>query len=513
MNVRTLAEARLVDAWRSGPAIAVSVGLIALGLLFHTEVVAAVAVWQDSTAYNHCFLVIPIVFYLVWDRRDTLRDASANPYPLAILAGVPLAVAWLLAERLGIMEGRQLVAMSFVELLFLVVLGPRLWWQLAGPLLYLYFLVPFGAFLTPKLQDVTTVFVAHGLPMLHIPAYITGYTIEIPEGTFLIAEACAGLRFLIAAIAFGCLYALVMYRSPLRRAVFIGVSIVVPIIANGFRALGIVALGHYLGSAEAVEADHVLYGWIFFSIVILILIVLGLPFREDEYPPPASRTTRAPQANHLRPALLGAGGLILLAAIGPAIAAQIDRSAAPDMTADLPTLAPAAGCSLLPAPLTAGLDAPGRITVQRFDCGEGPVTLTVEVFSPRSTAARLVAEQRRLTGLLEGDDVETHWLSVPNSQQVAWRLMEDMKSTRVVATSLWIDGQPAQLGLNARALQAWRSVFGASFQPVLMVVNADADFDARDPSGRRQAASRIVGFLRAQPALAALIARLAGVTG
>ena len=198
MNVRALADTGLVDAWRSGPAVAVGVGLIALGLLFHTEVVAAVSVWQDSTAYNHCFLVIPIVFYLIWDRRDTLRDVSASPYPLAVLAGVPLAIAWLLAERLGIMEGRQLVAMSFVELLFFVVLGPRLWWRLAGPLLYLYFLVPFGAFLTPKLQDFTTVFVAHGLPLLHIPAYITGYTIEIPEGTFLIAEACAGLRFLIA---------------------------------------------------------------------------------------------------------------------------------------------------------------------------------------------------------------------------------------------------------------------------------------------------------------------------
>jgi exosortase len=163
--------AYILDSLRDAR-LGLAIGLVALGLLFHTEVVAAVTVWQDSTAYNHCFLVIPIVVYLIWDRRDTLRDESGRPYPLAILAGIPLAIVWLLAERLGIMEGRQLVAMSFAELLFIVVLGPRLWWRLAGPLLYLYFLVPFGAFLTPKLQDITTLFVvdAAGRPLgiLHI---------------------------------------------------------------------------------------------------------------------------------------------------------------------------------------------------------------------------------------------------------------------------------------------------------------------------------------------------------
>src|SRR5579872_4965308 len=190
MNVRSLANAAgLSDVLRSSPAIALSVALIAIGLLFNVEVVAAVSTWTVSTAYNHCFLVIPIVLYLIWDRRETLRGVPARPFPLAALAGLPLAFAWLVAERLGIMEGRQLVAMSFAQLLFLTILGPRLWWRLAGPLLYLYFLVPFGAFLTPKLQDFTTIFIRYGVDVLGIPAYIDGYTIEIPEGTFYVAEA------------------------------------------------------------------------------------------------------------------------------------------------------------------------------------------------------------------------------------------------------------------------------------------------------------------------------------
>ena len=116
-------------------AIWLAAGLLVLGLVFHREIAAAIDVWLSSTAYNHCFLILPIACYLVWDRRELLRGLRAEPIPAIALAGIPLALVWLAAERLGIMEGRQLAAMSFVELLFLAVLGRRLTWALAGPLL------------------------------------------------------------------------------------------------------------------------------------------------------------------------------------------------------------------------------------------------------------------------------------------------------------------------------------------------------------------------------------------
>ncbi len=260
---------------------ALASGLLALGVMFHREIAAAVRVWTQSTAYNHCFLVAPIAAYLMWDRRTTLAGAVPRPWPAVGLAAIPFIAAWVLAERLGIMEGRQLAAMSLAELLFLAVLGWRCWWLLAGPLLYLYFLVPFGAFVTPALQSFTAGFVRHGLDLLGIANYTDGYTIQIAEGTFYVAEACAGLRFLIASAAFGCLYALLLYHSPLRRAILVAASLMVPILANGCRALGIVVLGHFLGNAEAAETDHMLYGWLFFSLVILLLAAAGLPFRED----------------------------------------------------------------------------------------------------------------------------------------------------------------------------------------------------------------------------------------
>ena len=464
---------------------------------------------SNSTAYNHCFLVLPIVAYLLWDRRETFSLASARPYPLATLAAIPLALGWLVAERLGIMEGRQLVAMSFVELLFFTILGPSLWWRLAGPLLYLYFLVPFGAFLTPALQDFTTEFTRHGLAILNIPAYFDGYMIQIPEGNFLVAEACAGLRFLIAAAAFGCLYALLMYRSPVRRAVFILASLVVPIIANGFRALGIVAMGHHLGSAEAVEADHVLYGWVFFSIVILVLIALGLPFREDHRPRVATQPTAPPPPGNLSGAMIGVVALIVLAGIGPAVAVQFDQAAAPAIAADLATLVPGEGCSMQPAPLTEGLGAPGRVIVRRVRCADGTIVLTIEVFSPRSTPNRLLTEQRRLT-MLGTEDAQSRPLPIANAPPRTWRIVETTKPYNIVATSLWVDGRPSQGGLAMRVRQGLNSIVGSGVAPVLVVVKPEADILGEGGDRVAQSERSITTFLQSQTDLSNQIARLAG---
>src|ERR1700756_2113944 len=70
-------------------------GLLLWGLIFHQEVAAAVRTWDASTAYNHCFLIIPIFLYMLWDRRSDLMGMCARPTWRALPVGIPLAVAWL----------------------------------------------------------------------------------------------------------------------------------------------------------------------------------------------------------------------------------------------------------------------------------------------------------------------------------------------------------------------------------------------------------------------------------
>jgi exosortase A len=505
MNAPTLAEAPGAATSADGSVatgapewrrlvLPIGLGLLLLGLLFNKEVVAAVQTWDASTAYNHCFLVIPIALYLLWDRRFDLVGVKSDPMPVVLLLGLPLGLIWLVAERLGIMEGRQLVAVTFVELLFMAILGKRLWWAMAGPLLYLYFLVPFGEFLTPRLQDITTWFIRHGLEILGVPAYIDGYIIEIPQGTFFVAEACAGLRFLIASIAFGCLYALMMYRSPVRRGVFIVVSLIVPIIANGFRGLGIVYLGYLLGSAQAAAADHIIYGWIFFSIVILVLIALGLPFRQDEI---STRSTTPPDEAPIRLVssrgmLAIALGMVIVAAIAPTVAAALTMATVTQVA--VPTVIDVGkGCSVKVAGSAEA--GPRGVRTQRVLCGGIPMDMTWAAFSPRITAAPLMAERRRLVLRAETEGLQESWLVSADGSPSTWRIMSSNEPSFAIGVSMWVDGRPVRPGLAMRVRMAMNSLFGSAYTPMVVTVTPAVNWDTLDGADLRDAEESISAFL------------------
>jgi exosortase A len=517
MSSQAVLDTKPIGAFRElrSVAPALVLGLLLLGVLFQQDVSAAVGIWSDSTAYNHCFLIIPIVAYLIWDRRATLVGVPAKPVPWVALAAIPVGIAWLVAERLGVMEGRQLMVVTLAELLLLAVLGWRLWFLLLGPLLYLYFLVPFGAFVTPLLQDFTTSFVVHGLALLNIPNFTDGRTIEIPEGVFLVAEACAGLRFLIASTAFGCLYALLMYRGTLRRTVFILVSIIVPIIANGFRALGIVVLGHVLGSAQAAVTDHILYGWMFFSIVILLLVVLGLPFRQDHrrYEVSSVAVTASGDGGHGRASFAAAALVVAVAAVAPLIVFQLDRANAAGLTGALPPLAVPAGCSAEAdgdAPVgTLPVDGPvGRLLMQRIACDGVTFDVRVQVFSPHVTPGRILSEQRRLTGEGIAEDTELHWLSGSDGGPPIWRLSLTSGPSFVAATGLWIDGGPTPGGFAMRIRQAWNSVVGSPFAPLVVAVSPEADWSRISQPRQAELVRRLTRFLQDQPGLVAQLGQL-----
>ena len=475
---------------------ALAAGTLLLGLLFLPECRAAVGVWLASTAYGHCFLVLPMAAYLVWDRRDSLRGLQPRPTPAFAVLAVPAALAWFAAERLGIMEGRQLAALAGLEVLFLTLLGWRMFLAVSGPLLFLVFLVPFGAFITPALQSFTAGFIAAGLHLLGIPAYITELTIEISAGSFYVAEACAGLRFLIAAVAFGVFYALLNYRSPGRRVAFIAASIIVPILANGVRALGIVVLGNVLGSAEAAAADHVIYGWGFFSVVMLLLVAAGMPWRQA----PVTAGPRQPGLPiHVGP-LWPALAVFSICTAGPAAAALLNQRGAPARTAAAISLAPPPGC--MPGAMLPAADGEVRTAYQ---CDGRSLTVTIVTLPYRAPPDQLQRERTRLAIPLGAEDTAVSQLRAAPPGSGRWSLFESREPDLIAGISAWVDGLPAEGGLTGRLRLAWDSLHGSSHLPLLMAVIPS--INERATASDRQRAKDLIGrFVAAQAGLTAAIA-------
>jgi exosortase A len=318
-------DAPALRSFRSAWIVAgASLAVVAVALvgLFRSESEGAFRVWLGSTAYNHCFLVLPVAAYLAWTRREALRASAPQPDLRALFLLVPLGLLWMVAALMSVLELRQFVLMAMFQAIALAILGWRAYRAMLVPFLYLFFLVPTGYFLVPWLQQWTAAFAVSCLRLIGIPVYSDGVFIEVPSGNFVVAEACAGLRFLVASVAFGVFFAALVYRSRVRWFVFIVMSIVVPIIANGIRAFGIIALSELTGSAAAVEADHIIYGWGFFTAVTLLLIVIGLRFADDHSPGPPRRPRPAPPAGAPRSWSAVFAGILglMIAAAGPAYA-------------------------------------------------------------------------------------------------------------------------------------------------------------------------------------------------
>ncbi len=433
-------------------------GLVLLGLGFHQEVSAAIAVWNASTAYGHCWLVLPITAWLLWERRAAFAANVPHPAAWPALAAVPVVLLWLAAYWLGVMEGRQLALIALAELLIIACVGARTWWSLSAAFLYLVFLVPFGAFLTPALQHFTTWFILAGLRLLDVPFQADAFQITIPEGVFYVAEACAGLRFLIASVAFGVLYAVTIFASPWRRAAFIAVSCVVPVLANGVRGLGIVLLGHVLGSAEAGVADHIIYGWVFFSFVIILLALAGLPFRQDAGSAPAGRPAgRTSQPGRVA---LAAAAVLLVAYAGPFVLGGLGARASTGLAAIVPSIVVPPRCE------ARGAVQEGAVSTQTVQCGAARLRVIATTLPSGANPTAILEAGRKaaLDGL--GTDIDSEAWRTPSG--APWVMLTAHETNRQAAYAVWVDGRQVLGGLRERLVMA-RDMFGHASTPPLAI--------------------------------------------
>ena len=288
--------------------------------------------WGRTGTFAHGYIIFPVSAWLVWRLRHRLAELTPTVQPLALVPLVGCGIAWLAARSAGVHAPEQYAFVAMVPCLVWAVFGDAVTRRILYPLAFLFFAVPAGDFLMPTLMDHTADFTVAALRMSGVPVFREGNFFTIPSGNWSVVEACSGLRYLIASITLGFLFAYLNYRSAWRRAAFIVASMLVPIVANWLRAYLIVMIAHLSSNQLATGVDHLIYGWLFFGLVMMALFWVGNFWRDDDEadlaPAPARRDVEvAPSPRATRGLAWVAAGAIAVAAPWPALGHWLERIA------------------------------------------------------------------------------------------------------------------------------------------------------------------------------------------
>jgi exosortase A len=264
-------------AWR-GAVIRLAIAAALMLALFARDWSAMADQWWNTATYNHILLVPLILAWMVWQRRAELAKLMPESWWPGLVAFGGAAFIWLLGAVSGLDFARQAGLVAMCAAVVPLMAGPRVLAALFFPLFYMVFLIPAGQELVTILQTLTAHITIALVRLSGMRAVIDGVFIATPEGLFEVAEACSGIKFLVAMIAFGALMANVCFVSWWRRVALIAVCIVVPILANGVRAWGTIYAAQLFGIQAAAGFDHIVYGWFFFAFVILVVIALAWRF-------------------------------------------------------------------------------------------------------------------------------------------------------------------------------------------------------------------------------------------
>jgi EpsI family protein len=155
-------------------------------------------------------------------------------------------------------------------------------WSIAFPLVFLLFMVPAGEAFNPPLMEATADATIWAIRASGIPVFREGLHFTLPTGRWSVVEACSGLRYVLASAMLASLFAYLNFRKFYKQVVFVGTALCVAILANWIRAYLIVMLGHFSGMTLGVGDDHVVYGWIFFGLVMFAVFWMGARWRDDD---------------------------------------------------------------------------------------------------------------------------------------------------------------------------------------------------------------------------------------
>lgn len=473
---------------------------------FWRDTADMVSIWWNSSTFNHCLLILPILWWLVEQRREELAKLTPQPWAMPLIWLAAGAGSWMLGDAAGLALARHLGLAMLLQGSVALLLGPAITRGLLFPLFYMLFLVPFGEELVPPLQTLTAEMCMWLLGLTGISAHLDGIYISTPAALFRVAEACSGVKFLIAMVALGALIANICFSSPIRRMAFMAACIVIPILANGLRAFGTIYIAQHGNVEFAASFDHVVYGWIFFGIVIALVMAAGWPFFDraaDARPIDAIRLQNiSGRSLTARAALAAAGAIIILPLLWSSYIANRE-SPVPDQIA-LPEIAGWQRVDYRPAyPWQPRFVEASHTLLGRYRNGRGQeADLYIAVYDRQSEGRELIGFGQGAEGL--GEDWS--WIEACPSPQNAKceRISSRSQYKREVLSFYRAGGVTSGSSARIKLATAKARLLGGDQQAVAILVSAEQQ-------GKQSPRPAIDAFVKSLGDIDKLADRMAGL--
>jgi exosortase len=241
-------------------------------------IVKLVTDWWQIPDFSHGFLVPIFSAYLVWTKREALREIVVSPS----WNGVVVVTAGLAVLFIGVYGAEMFLSrISLVILLGGLILsfgGRQFLRELQFPLLVLLLAIPIPAILfsqiTFPLQILASKLASDLLPLFDVPVLREGNVIQLSSMSLEVAEACSGIRSLMSLFTLSVFFGYFMENSVARRTVLALASIPIAIAANAVRIFGTGMCVQYWNPDKAQGFFHEFSGWVMFLVSFMCLFIV-----------------------------------------------------------------------------------------------------------------------------------------------------------------------------------------------------------------------------------------------
>ncbi len=233
--------------------------------------------WRADPDYSHGLLIVPLSIYFAYGKLPQLKRApiEGSWWGVAVLLLGVISVC--IGELGGLLTALRSGYVFALMGLVLLLAGRKVFEILLFPMSFLLLMVPLPQSLVNiiafPLQLIAAGWAVSSLQTFGIPALLEGNIIHLAHTQLFVAEACSGLRSLMALLTLGVVFAQFFRPGQLiQQMLLIGSTIPIAIVVNAVRVSLTGILAHNFGRDTATGFIHEFQGMITFAMAFVLLL-------------------------------------------------------------------------------------------------------------------------------------------------------------------------------------------------------------------------------------------------